>query len=76
VCEKIERTTLHTRQSFKMEATPEQIKEVIEELELENSYLKEENLKLKLILRNLAQQPAAAAIEVTDFLDVADDDLN
>jgi hypothetical protein len=45
-----------------MEATPEQ--------------LKEENLKLKLILRNLAQQLAAAAIEVTDFLDVADDDLN
>jgi len=59
-----------------MKATDEQLEEALKELELENEYLKMENIRLKHVLRTLAKQLAAAAIEVTDYLDVADEDLN
>ena len=59
-----------------MKATDEQLEEALKELELENEYLRLENIRLKHILRTLARQLATAAIEVTDYLDVSDEDLN
>lgn len=55
-----------------MEATIDQLKQVVQGLEEENVILIEENNELKRVLRHLAQQLASAAIEVTDFLDAVE----